>query len=129
MALIFANLKLLCKPILECFKKTLYSAFCLGAVCIYRYQFQATGGKAFKLLCYIIKKQGVEISIEEACVVVSIEHIADKKKKNRIKDYLREIREKLKISEDQNPSVNINIINNYLVLISNPPVIPLESHQ
>jgi len=92
-----------------------------------RYPFKSTKGKAFKLLCFLVKNHGRKISIKDAYKAVyendsAKENITFKEKKNYIKDYIKEIKKNLGILEDENPSLDIMVIKDSVLLISNPPI-------
>ena len=98
-----------------------------------KYPFKSTSGKSFKLLCHLVRNHGIKIPIEEAYEAIYIDD-SDKKeitfgeKKNYIKDYVKEIKERLKILEDKNPTISIMIRDDSLRLISNPPNAPIKDN-
>lgn len=93
-----------------------------------RYPFKSTKGRAFKLLCFLVKNHGKKIPVDKAYRAIIKEDdlgkIDNKFKymKNFIKDYVKEIKKNLKISKDKNPSIDIMVIKDSVMLISNPPI-------
>jgi hypothetical protein len=91
-----------------------------------KYPFKSTYGKAFKLLCYLVKNHGQKLPIIETFDNIYPENkeitVLSKNKKAKIKDYVKEIKKNLKITEDANPSLDIMIIGDSVLLISNPPI-------
>ena len=95
-----------------------------------RYPFKSENIKSFKLLCYLVKNHGKDITIKDAYNVVepddkslSIYKESERFKiiKDKITDYSKYIKKNLKITEDNNPTIDIHIYGNNLILISNPP--------
>jgi hypothetical protein len=95
-----------------------------------RYPFKSTRGRVFRLLCFLIKNHGNKIPLERAYHAIieedDLENVGDKQKpkimKKYIKDYVKKIKENLKISEDKNPTIDIMVIKDSVMLISNPPI-------
>jgi hypothetical protein len=87
-----------------------------------RYPFKSTTGKAFKLLCFLIKNHGRYIPITEATKFVEESEIKLSKKviKERIKGYIKEIKENLQINKDKSASLDIKVTGENIILISNP---------
>jgi hypothetical protein len=92
-----------------------------------RYPFKAISGKAFKLLCYLVEHHGDKIPIKKAYSALTTEadDRNDKEKakdyKKKIKDYVKEIKKNLGILKDKNPSADIMVIEDSVILIANPP--------
>lgn len=91
-----------------------------------KYPFKSAYGKAFKLLCYLVKNHGKKLSIIETFDNIYPENkeiiLQPKNKKAKIKDYVKEIKKNLKITEDKKSSLDIMIIDDSVLLISNPPI-------
>lgn len=104
-----------------------------------RYPFQHTKGKAFLLLCQLLRNHGKWLSIIDTYNIICPENIEEetkltrmemekekkneyKTKKNKIKDYVKEIKKHLKINEDEKPSIFITMNDENVMLISNPPI-------
>lgn len=91
-----------------------------------KYPFKSVYGKAFKLLCCLVKNHGQKLSIIETFDSIYPDMkeiiIQPKEKKAKIKDYVKEIKKNLKITEDNSPSLDIMIIEDSVLLISNPPI-------
>jgi hypothetical protein len=90
-----------------------------------RYPFKLTTGKAFKLLCLLIKNHGHLLDIDEAYDTIDPNNGLEKNvrtRKGRIKEYLKEIKSNLGIEQDKKPSLTIGIDENFVFLISNPPM-------
>lgn len=93
-----------------------------------RYPFKSTKGRAFKLLCFLVKNHGEKIPIDRAYYAIieddDLGEIGDKLKymKKYIKDYVKEIKKNLGISKDKNPSMDIMVIKDLVMMISNPPI-------
>ncbi|MHB8276493.1 MAG: hypothetical protein ACYDIA_02410 [Candidatus Humimicrobiaceae bacterium] len=88
-----------------------------------KYLFKSGSGKAFKLLCFLLKNPGKELSIKEVADEIIPEYRNDnfKYKKDKIKDYVKEVKANLRINEDINPTVEIIIDGENIIMISNPP--------
>jgi hypothetical protein len=85
-----------------------------------KYPFQATKGNAFQVLCYLIKNHGQHIKMEALAEQIDL-GIKDKKViKSRIKDYVKEIKTNLKISQDTNKTLDIMVVEDSVILIANP---------
>ena len=98
-----------------------------------RYPFKSTKTKAFKLLCYLVENHGNKVPINEAYDAIGphIEKIRidptsgvkprKRSKKDKIKDFIKEIKENLNITHDSKPSISIMVSGEDILLISNPP--------
>lgn len=86
------------------------------------YPFKSTTGKAFKLLCFLIKNHGKYIPIIEATTFLEESETKLSKQviKERIKGYIKEIKENLQINKDPKPSLDIKVVGEDIILISNP---------
>jgi hypothetical protein len=85
-----------------------------------KYPFQAAKGNAFKVLCYLVKNHGQHIKMEDLAKQIDL-CITDKKIiKARIKDYIKEIKNHLKISQDTNKTLDIMVVEDSVILIANP---------
>ncbi len=92
-----------------------------------RYPFKSTKGRAFMLLCKLVKNHGKKILIEDIYDSIAesdkkdkIKNLTLKKKKSKISGYRKEIVENLHILDDEKPTINISITGKYIMLISNP---------
>lgn len=88
-----------------------------------KYLFKSANGKAFKLLCFLLKNPGKELSIKEVADEIIPEYRNDNftYKKDKIKNYVKEVKANLRINEDKNPTVEIIIDGENIIMISNPP--------
>ncbi|MGM0366716.1 MAG: hypothetical protein ACQEP5_09310 [Actinomycetota bacterium] len=95
-----------------------------------RYPFKSTKGRAFQLLSFLVKNHGQKLPTERAYHAIveedDLENIEEKEKqkimKAAIKDYVKEIKKNLKISEDKNSTIDIMVMKDSVMMISNPPV-------
>jgi len=84
----------------------------------------AQTGKGFKLLCYLIKRPGEKLNITETMAHLygkEQKRLSAKTLKVRIKEYVQEIKKHLKIHKSQKVTFSIKVIDDKIILISNPP--------
>lgn len=98
------------------------------------YLYKSTTGKAFRLLCLLVKKHGVELDMHEVYSEIGDTPKTDKEGnidrkyvKGRLKDYIQEIKENLGIKKDKEASLDIIFAGDKIILISNPPKKPSKS--
>ena len=99
------------------------------------YFYKSTTGKAFRLLCLLVKKHGVELDMHEVYSEIGDTpetgkegNIDRKYVKSRLKDYIQEIKENLGIKKDKEASLDIIFAGDKITLISNPPKKPSKSN-
>ena len=88
-----------------------------------KYPFKSIKQESFRLLCYLVRKHGQLIEISEIAEYLGIDHnISANVLKSRIKNIISDIKKNLKISEDNNPTLNIMIQGQRVILIANPHI-------
>ncbi|MDY6129386.1 MAG: helix-turn-helix domain-containing protein [Elusimicrobiaceae bacterium] len=88
-----------------------------------KYPFKSVKQESFRLLCYLVRKHGQLIEISEIAEYLGIDHnISANVLKSRIKNIISDIKKNLKISEDNNPTLNIMIQGQRVILIANPHI-------
>jgi hypothetical protein len=88
-----------------------------------RYPSVGTKGKAFSLLCLLIKNPGTKKLITELFDTIAPGEVALKPqtKKDRLEDWIKEIKNNLGLTKDKKPSITITTVKNAALLITNPP--------
>lgn len=94
----------------------------------HRYPFATSHTLEFRLLCHLIKNHGKKLDIGATYDQLSgsSDTFGDGKataklKKARIKDYIKNLRCNLGIADDKNPSVDIMLTGDTVLLIATPP--------
>jgi len=94
-----------------------------------RFPAKSAKTKAFKLLCYLVKNHRVKTPIEEAYEAIG-PHIEKEIKsrfksktrtnKDKTEDFIKAIKINLKILDDENPTISLGIVGDYILFVSNP---------
>lgn len=86
-----------------------------------KYPFSSTKGAAFKLLCYLVKNHGRHVPLSEIATLLELSAKTPKAVKQKVTDYIGEIKRHLGISKDKNKTLEIMVVKDSVILVSNPP--------